>query len=75
MKIMKDHGIESQSTKLNYEIPALIAKQKTPVNELFNMSKNEEPVMNNEKMTVAKPFDFQTAKRMRLQALIEQENC
>ena len=58
MKIMKDHGLDGQSAKLNYDIPALIGKQKTPVNELFNMAKNDEVETNTEKMTVAKPFDF-----------------
>ena len=69
MKIMRDHGIEGASTKLNYEIPSLL-KPKTPVNELFNMVKSEEggvrPQESTEKLTVAKPFDFQTSKRIRL---------
>lgn len=62
MKIMRDHGLDGASTKLNYEIPAL--KPKTPVNELFSMVKNEEgqakqqEIATTEKLTIAKPFDF-----------------
>ena len=78
MKIMKEHGIDKSNMKLNYELPASKIKPKTPVHELFgNIPKadkeNSAKKENVEKLTVAKPFDFQTAKRMRLQNSSEEE--
>ena len=74
MKIMKDHGLDGASeNKLKYDIAHF--KPKTPVNELFNMVKRDshESENSNKKMTVAKPFDFQTAKRIRIQNQIDEE--
>ena len=78
MKIMKEHGLDGSSMKLNYEFPASKLKPRTPVHELFgNIMRNEKEIsitkeMSTEKLTVAKPFDFQTAKRMRLQTQFDQ---
>ena len=78
MKIMKDHGLDgSTSNRLNYENTLSQLKPKTPVIELFNMVRSDSidvPTAEKEKMTVQKPFDFQTAKRIRVQNL-EQELC
>ena len=72
---MKDHGLDATAqNKLNYDI-----KSKTPATELFNKLKTDGQdaanTVEKEKMTIAKPFDFQTAKRMRVQSMIDQEIC
>ena len=68
LQIMKEHGIDpkaqANANKLVYEIPLLDmhSKARTPVTQVF-----KEMVSEGGKITVQKPFEFETAKRMRLQ--------
>ena len=72
LQILKEHGIDpkaqANANKLVYEIPPLDmhSKARTPVTQVFKEMVNESEQKHG-KITVQKPFEFETAKRIRLQ--------